>query len=159
MTDQTQNAQVNPEALTPEQKEAEAKRWTEEEFVKIQKYCLSQGVQPKRVIQGSSQCLPPALGIWYVSSTTKNEDYWVISGQLPTDLAPAKIAENGREAIRYFYMNWQLKAANIEGQIAEGKFVGETAQTQKAIADNLTQKAESLYQIYRNDQLWAEAGL
>ncbi|WP_196138053.1 DUF4826 family protein [Aliikangiella sp. G2MR2-5] len=151
--------QVQQEPMSAQEKEEQIKRWNQEEFVKVQKFCVSKGVQPKKIEQSRTQCLPPVLGVWYVNSTTKGEDYWVLSGQLPTDLAPAKVANHAREALRYFSMNWQLKAANIEDAIAEGKFTGENKNTQEAFAKELVSKAEALYQIYSDEKLWAQTGL
>jgi len=61
--------QENIKNLTAEEKEAKFKEWNQKEFVKIQKYCVNQGVQPKRIKQSKCQLLAPVLGIWYMEST------------------------------------------------------------------------------------------
>lgn len=147
------------EALSPQQIEEKTRTWNQEEFVKIQKFCQSKGVQIKGLVQSRCQCLPPFMGVWYVVSTTKGEDYWVISGEFPTDLAPQSIAKNAREAIRYFSMNWQLKVAKLEDAMAEGKVPKSNIDTQKKIIQELNKKAEMLYQIMSDEKLWQQSGL
>jgi hypothetical protein len=149
----------NFKSLSKEEKEAKIKVWNQNEFVKIQKYCVSKGVEPKRIKQASSQVIPPVLGIWYMESTTKGEDYWIISGKLPTDMSSAKVAKNAREALRHFSMNWQLKAANLEAALAEGKQTTIDRETQEKYINELSVKAETIYAIAQDEKLWAEAGL
>lgn len=153
----TQNVQA--ESLSAEEKQEQIQRWQQEEHVKIQKYCHSQGIQAKSLDQKQCQCLPPAVAVWYINSVTKGEDYWIISGELPTDLAPAKVANNAREAMRYFAMNWQLKAANLEDALAEGKVQLADRETQQKFAQELTVKAEAVYKLATDEKLWASTGL
>lgn len=145
--------------MSNEEKEAKIKAWNQNEFVKVQKYCVTQGVEPKRILQKKSQVIPPVLGVWYLESTTKGEDYWLISGELPTDISPAKVAKNAREALRHFSMNWQLKAANLEAALAEGKNESLDRETQVKYINELLVKAESIYAISQDEKLWAESGL
>jgi len=151
--------QENIENLSAEEKEAKFKEWNQKEFVKIQKYCVTQGVQPKRIKQSKCQLLAPVLGIWYMESTTKGEDYWVISGDLPTDLSLASVAQNAREALRHFSMNWQLKSANLEAELASGKQQLKDRETQEKYIKELSVKAESIYAIAHDDKLWEATGL
>lgn len=153
----SQNAQARD--LSRAEVEEKVKRWNQEEFVKIQKYCLSQGVQMKALKQNMTQCLPPIIGIWYIHSTTKGKDYWVISGDFPTDLALVDVAKNAREAVRYFAMSWQLKAAKLQDGIAEGKIQLSDAKTQEKFAQELISKAEMLYGFQNDDKIWAGSGL
>ena len=151
--------QVNDLPNSAAEAEEKIRRWNQEEFVKVQKHCMSKGVQPKTLDQSKTKCLPPIVGVWYINSATKGEDYWVLTGDLPSDLAPAKVAANAREAVKYFSMNWQLKAANIEDAIAEGKITGENKETQIKFIQELVTKAEGLYQLHSDEKLWASAGL
>lgn len=154
MTEQVQDSPVSAEEA-----QEQIKRWHQEEFVKVQKFCVSKGVQAKSIDQTKTKCLPPIVGAWYVNTANKGEDFWVLTGDLPTDLAPAKVAPDAREALRYFSMNWQLKAANIEDAIAEGKITGENKETQIKFIQELVSKAEGLYQLHGDEKLWANAGL
>ncbi len=153
------NEQVQEVMETPEQIEEKIKRWHQEEFVKVQKFCGSQGIQVKGIDNTKTRCLPPLVGLWYVNSSVKKEDYWVIAGDLATDLSKAEVAPNAREALKYFSMNWQLKAAQIEDAIAEGKITGDNIATQTDIVKELISKAEALYQIHSDEKLWKNTNL
>ncbi|TQV77163.1 DUF4826 family protein [Aliikangiella marina] len=155
---QSQTNSATPNPMTPEEREAMSRKWGQEEVVKIQKFCFSNGIEFKSFKQDRCLCIPPVIGIWYVTSKTK-EDYWVVSGEMPTDLAPASVAANAREALRYFSMSWHLKAAKMEDSLAEGKVqLGDKETQQKAIAELIT-KANTLATLHQDDKLWAESEL
>jgi len=151
--------QVQDTPLSAQETEEKIKLWHQEEFVKVQKFCLSKGIQVKGIDQNHTKCLPPVVGAWYVNGTNKGENYWVVSGDLPTDVASAEVAPNAREVLKYFSMNWQLKAANIEDAIAEGKITGENKETQSKFVEELVNKAEGLYHLHSDEKLWASSGL
>ena len=105
------------------------------------------------------QSLPPLLGLWYVKTQDKKVDLWCIAGEFPTDIASSKVAENAREAIRYFSLSWQLQSAKLEDGLAEGKISLQDQETQEKFIKELTTRAESLYELYSNDNLWKSTGL
>ena len=114
--------QANPyDQMTHEEAEKHFKEWSQQEYVKISKFCNSKGHQVAGLEQSRCQTLPPVLGVWYVKTQDKKVDLWCIAGDFPTDLASSKVAENAREALRYFSMSWQLQAAKLEDGLAEGK--------------------------------------
>jgi hypothetical protein len=89
----------------------------------------------------------------------KNLDLWVVSGDFPVDIAGAKVAKDAREAIRYFSMTWQMKAAKLEDGISEGKITMVDEQTQTKYIADLTKRAEHLYDLQATDKLWENADL
>jgi len=151
------NQQGTP--MTPQERQEKANKWGQEQVVKIQKFCFSSGIEFKGFKQEKCVNLPPVIAIWYIQSKTKNEDYWAISGEFPTDIAPVKVAKDARDATRYFALSWQLKAARMEDSLAEGKVqLGDKETQQKAIAE-LIQKAEMLADIHRDEQFWVNTNL
>ncbi|WP_444994002.1 DUF4826 family protein [Aliikangiella sp. IMCC44359] len=148
--------QVAPEESIDKQEKFN--QWSQKELVKIQKFCFSKGIQIKDFKKEKCLSMPPLVGIWYIISKTKGEDYWVISGELPTDIAPVKVAKDERDVTRYFSMSWHLKAARIEEAIAEGKQMGDK-ETQEKVVKELIEKAEALSQIHRDENLWKNSGL
>jgi len=145
--------------LSKEDAEKQFNEWSRNEYVKIQKFCASKGYQVNKLEQPKSQLLPPALGIWYVKTTEKNVDLWVISGDFPTDLVSADVAKNAREVLRHFSMAWHIQAARLEDGVAEGKIELQDKETQEKFAAQLTARAESLYEMFNSDKLWANSGL
>jgi len=152
--------QVKPfNQMTEEEAEKEFKIWSQKEYVKISKFCNTKGHQISGIDQSRCQSLPPVLGLWYVKTQDKKVDLWCIAGEFPTDLANSKVAENAREALRYFSMSWQLQSAKLEEGLAEGKISLQDKETQEKFIKELTTRAESLYDLYANDKLWKGAGL
>jgi hypothetical protein len=149
----------NTAELSNEEKEANIKAWNQEQFVKIQKYALSKGIQVKGVKQELSRCLPPVIGVWYINSTTQGEDYWIVSGSCPTDIAASTSAKNARQALSHFSLTWQLQAANLEAALADNTVTLSDKETQQKWAEELVNKAEMLYSIYNDQELWAGSGL
>ncbi|PCI68729.1 MAG: hypothetical protein COA86_05615 [Kangiella sp.] len=153
-------AQVKPfNQMTQEEVEKEFKIWSQKEYVKISKFCNSKGHQVTGVDQSRCQSLPPVLGLWFVKTRDKKVDLWCIAGEFPTDLANSKVAENAREALRYFSMSWQLQSAKLEEGLAEGKISLQDKETQEKFIKELTTRAESLYELYSNDKIWKNSGL
>jgi len=155
------DAQVSPSADQPskEDMEKQFKQWSQQQFVAISKFCLSKGYQITRLDQSRCQSLPSVLGIWYAKTDDKKIDLWVISGDFPTDMANAGVAKDARDAIRYFSMAWHLQAAKLEDGVAEGRIELADEETQSKFAQQLTNRAESLYEIYNSEKLWADTGL
>ncbi len=145
--------------LTKEEAEKQFKVWSQTEYVKISKYCNSKGYQVGSLDMTKCQSLPPVLGLWYVKTTDKKVDLWAISGEFPTDIASSDVAKNAREAIRYFSMTWHLQAAKLEDGLAEGKITLSDKETQTKFAQELTNRAEYLYEIHASDKLWENSGL
>jgi len=149
----------NKVSESKEESEKQFKEWSQKEYIKIQKFCASKGYQVKTVEQAKSQLLPPVLGVWYVKTTEKNIDLWVICGDFPTDIASSEVAKNAREVLRYFSMTWHIQAAKLEDGVAEGKIELQDKETQEKFAAQLTSRAESLYEMYGSDELWRNTGL
>ncbi|MGX5174061.1 DUF4826 family protein [Aliikangiella sp. IMCC44653] len=154
---------MNSEAIQTEQVSQQNSQnphqdWHSNQLIKIQKFCFSKGIQVKGLEQSKCSILPPIVAIWYVKSNEKKQDYWVISGELPTDIAAAKVAKNARDVLRHFAMTWQLKAARMEEAIAEGKHLNDV-ETQKKVIQELIQKAEAISQLHSDDKLWETSGM
>jgi len=149
----------NPGNMTKEAEEAQFKKWSQTEYVKISKFCGSKGYRLDKIIQSKCQSLPPVLSVWYVKTNEKDVDLWVISGEFPTDIASSKVAKNAREALRYFSMSWHIQSAKLEDGVAEGKIELGDQKTQTKFAKELTASAENLYELYNSDKLWEASGL
>lgn len=128
--------------LTDEQRAA----WVRTQFQKANEYLATKGIIPDNVAVSESRYLPPLVAIWKLN-TRDAKSFWVISGDLPTDHMPLSAAPNAREAIRSFALHWQLKAE----QIAQAGF---SDQTQVDFANLLVNRAEGLYDLFDNEQLW-----
>jgi hypothetical protein len=65
---------------------------------------------------------------------------WIICGDLPTDHIGSELAATPRDAARHFSLKWQLDAAR---------------QTDPSVAEPLADKAELLYELAENGDIWS----
>lgn len=137
MADQPQNQQIS------EEQRAE---WVKEQFQRANKHLAENGVLFQSVVASESRYLVPYAAVWKIKAQD-NSMYWVISGDLPADFTPEGNAPNAREAMKYFSMMWQMKAANLRAAVHD-KAAQEMAQL-------LETRAEGLYRIQSYDELWA----
>lgn len=120
--------------------------WVREQFQRANKYLAEQGILFSTVVSEESRYLAPHIAVWKIKDT-KNNFYWVICGDVPADALPFKVATNARDAIRHFSLTWQLKADTIQNNPKSDK-------TQLAYADLLVNKAEMIYSIQEQQQVW-----
>ncbi len=64
---------------------------------------------------------------------------WVICGDLPTDHISSDVAATPRDVARHFSLKWQLDA---------------TRQTEPSASEHLSLKAEQLYELAENEDIW-----
>nr|WP_149982570.1 DUF4826 family protein [Pseudoalteromonas rhizosphaerae] len=136
--------------LTPEEQEQAKQQsiaWQRECFQNAQKHLAEKGVMPKTLLEKESRFIAPLCALWKFKGQD-GKSYWVITGRLPTDHALASVAENARDALRYFSLHWQLKADQIMQTGGHDK-------TQVDFANLLINRAHGIYEIYEKEQLWA----
>lgn len=138
------------QAISEQELEARRTEWVREQFQKANKFLAEKGIIPSKVLEQDSRYLAPYLAIWKLESKQpQKKTYWVMSGDLPTDYVDVSVAETAREAVRHFSMMWQLKAENL---IKSG---ATKDATQAKFAQLLVARAESLYQIQEDENLWS----
>ncbi|MFY8273442.1 DUF4826 family protein [Pseudoalteromonas sp. SSDWG2] len=133
--------------MNQQEKEQQALAFQRECFESAQKHLAEKGVLPQTVFEKESRFLAPLCAVWKFK-TQNGKSYWVISGRLPTDHAEVSAASNAREAMRYFSLQWQIKAEQILSSVRIDK-------TQHDFANLLIKRAHGLYELYDNDNLWA----
>nr|WP_068546320.1 DUF4826 family protein [Thalassotalea crassostreae] len=128
-------------AITEEQ----TQQWVREQYLNATKYLAEKGVVTQSVEVQTSRYLAPIFAVWKLK-TIDNDAIWVISGDLPCDHIQAEAADTVRDSLRHFSMKWQLQAQNIAGTTTE----------QAQFAKFLVGRAEGLYQLFENENLWKE---
>ena len=88
--------------------------------------------------------------IW--SQSDPSRAYWVISGpEFPTDHVEHSVAATPREAVRRFALSWQLQSERTKSfDKGDGRMDWEGA------AAELQKRAEQLYEMTEQDDLWPE---
>ncbi|MGO2012678.1 MAG: DUF4826 family protein [Pseudoalteromonas sp.] len=134
---------------TQEQQEEANKQsvlWQRECFQNAQKHLAEKGVMPKSLNEKESRFIAPLVALWKFKAQD-GKSYWVITGRLPTDSAPANVSENARDTLRYFSLQWQLKADQIMQTGAGDK-------TKVDFANLLINRAQGIYELYEKEEMW-----
>lgn len=126
----------------------ELSQWVREQFQRANKHLAENGVLFESVVTEESRYLAPYAAVWKIKATD-GQFFWVISGDLPADFMPIENESNARDALRHFSFSWQAKAENI-------RRLENADKTQLEYADLLQSRAEGLYRIYNEAQLWEE---
>lgn len=126
--------------------EEEISNWSREAYKKATSFLGEKGVVAESVSMEQSRYLAPLLAVWKIKATDKKW-FWVISGDLPTDVLPEESAKTAREAIKSFSYKWQLDSEKVlAGQMP-------TAHPEQ-FAGLLQNRAENLFEISENEALW-----
>ncbi len=145
MTEQTQS-QAQP---SPEELEQAFQQWQREMFQRAQSYLADKGVIADVVLDKECRLLPPLCAVWKMKATN-GKRYWVLTGRLPSDHAEVSAADTARDALRYFSLQWQLKADELMAS-------GLKEKAQLDFANLLVNRAHGLYEMYERDDLWTNA--
>ncbi|SHG83484.1 DUF4826 family protein [Ferrimonas marina] len=120
--------------------------WVREQFQKANRHLAEKGILPGRVLEKESRYLPPLIALWKMEDQSpQKRRYWVLSGDLPTDLVADSAAKDAREALRHFALSWQLKGENLRKS---------QDKTQQDLARLLIGRAEGLSQLHQDERLW-----
>lgn len=130
------------------------RHWIQKQHGAVLGYCSRKELDVTGFIDDKSAILPPFVAIWLVESKPRKAKYWVISGDLPLDHIPFKLAKTPREVIRHFSLNWQLKAERLMQSLVQGKPQLGDQKKQRDFANVLVRKASMLYQLAEKDKIW-----
>ncbi len=150
-----------PANAMPSQAEIDkrSREWSQAEYARAMRHLLNQGFAETRLLQPTSRVLPPLVALWHfeVKQDGKRQRLWVVSGSdLPVDHVSETAAANARDAMRHFYLNWQLKSAQLEQSLAANKVEVGNPALQGEYMQSLQKGAERLYQLVNDDRLWPE---
>ncbi|MCK8045380.1 MULTISPECIES: DUF4826 family protein [Shewanella] len=133
--------------------EQQIQEWTRAQFQKANKFLAEKGIMPHKVHPEESRYLAPYVALWKIDSKKPTKQtYWVMSGDLPSDYVEVSVAATAREALRHFSMMWQMKAENIQ----RSGLTKDPAQAK--FAQLLVSRAESLYKMQADDNIWGPKG-
>ena len=133
----------------------DAKRWNQQQYAEALRYCQRNQLSVAEFDKQNSRVLPPLLAVWKVKLAGKTpQSVWIIGGKVMMDHADASVATNAREVLQYFSLAWQLKAERLRQQLEDDQHGLLDREAQEKIINTLITKAESLYELYRDDNLW-----
>lgn len=134
-----------PPPLTQEQ----LGQWVREQFQRANKHLAEQGVLFDSVTVEVSRYLAPWVAVWKIKSMD-GKYYWVLSGDLPCDYTAFGNAATARDALRYFSLQWQLRAENLEQ-------AGGLDESKTRYVALLRERAEMLYDLSSQENYWKDS--
>jgi hypothetical protein len=120
--------------------------WSKEAYQKATSFLAQKGIITETVSIENSSYLAPVVAIWKIKST-EGKWFWVITGDLPSDMLANEAAATARDAIRAFSFKWQMDCENIRKQQGQD-------QTQLEFANMLQGRAEALYELFEQENMW-----
>jgi hypothetical protein len=124
--------------------EEQQQQWVKKQYQIATKYLAEKGIITNSVAVEESRYLVPILALWKLTAMD-GKKFWVLCGDLPSDHSSVDVALNAREAIRHFALKWQMQAENL---------LQADNEQQKSFAHILISRAEGLYKLYDDENLW-----
>lgn len=91
--------------------------------------------------------------VW--DATQKSQFVWTIAGEdAVTDHIPGPMAANPQEAARHFAMKWQLDAERLQVTAKDDPKARHRGEVVGIYTDKLVAKAEALYDLATQDEIW-----
>ncbi len=119
--------------------------WTRETYDKAVQEIMSLGVLADELVEARPiWTLPYRMIIGQARESNVHATFtWIICGDVPTDHISSTVASTPRDAARYFSLKWQLDATRCN---------------EPAQAETLAAKAEEVYEIVEDEDLWPDSG-
>lgn len=130
--------------------------WAREELNKVVREITDQGAVESPLVEARavwSKPLDVVIG-QLRDQGVQAEFLWVIGGSVPIDCIHSSVAASPRDAARHFSMKWQLEAARYQDPTERHRLGLDPAEDWTAHSKALIAKAEYLYKIVDDDQLW-----
>ena len=129
--------------------------WATAQLTLMGRYAQEMKLIPQEVTAKAFWALPNEICIGKVwPKHDPAHSFWIITGNLTTDHFEASAAANAREAARHFALKWQLHSA----QLMQGlKDETESEVDWQKIGTELADKAEYLYSLVHDDEVWTYA--
>ena len=131
--------------------------WARDELSKVVKEISDQGAIDSPLVEARPVWTKPfdiVIG-QLRDQGVQTEFLWVIGGSVPIDCIHSGVAANPRDAARHFSMKWQLDAGRYEDPAERQRLGLDPAEDWDARTKALITKAEYLYKIVDDDQLWS----
>jgi hypothetical protein len=150
-----------PANAMPNQAEIEkrSREWSQAEYARAMRHLLNQGYSEPGLMQPTSRILPPLVALWHFEAKLdgKRSRLWVVTGtDLPVDHVAETVAGNARDALRHFYLHWQLRAAQLEQKLANNQIEVGNPALQTDYMKSLQRGSERLFKLTNDDGLWPE---
>ena len=137
------------------------REWCVEARGHVAAYLREEKYDHGRIAEEPTWFVAPYVALWAIESGERPETVgaWVISGDVPLDLALADEHEHPRDAVHAIADRWlayaeELRAGRANSQIKAGDGVDDAADPE--LAPMLVSRAETLHEWAADDELWAD---
>ncbi len=133
-------------------------QWCAEARGHVEAYLRDEQVAHGRIAEDPTWFVAPYVALWAVESEARpgTVGAWVISGDVPMDLASAAEHEHPRAAMHAIADRWLAYAADLREGRASDAIEIEGAEDDAALAPMLISRAETLHEWAADDALWEE---
>ena len=134
--------------------------WAKEALDEAVKEMMTRGIVRSMLIEAKPiWALPYEIMIGQVREThEQTKSFWVIGGDVPIDHVETTVASTPREAARHFALKWQLDAARYKDPAVQTELGAELKDSWERLGERLARKAEALFELVEDDNLWQESG-
>ena len=131
-------------------------QWCAEVRSHVEAYLKDEKVEHGRIAEEPTWFVAPYVALWAVESKPRPETVWawVISGDVPMDLADATQHEHPREAMHAIADRWLAYAADVRAGRASGEIEMDGVDTDAELVPMLVSRAETLHEWAADDALW-----
>lgn len=133
-------------------------QWCEDRRAQVVDYLQREGIQHGRVGEWPAWHVAPYVSVWAIESLKVPESigWWVICGDLPTDVVSAADIGHPRDAARAFANRWRDAAPYMErGEEHPDLRLG-SPESWTELASLLRARAELLAEWAEDDSVWPD---
>lgn len=153
MDDGAQDARQGEPGRDPWDDQDRVVAWCADERAKVEAYLEAEGLAHGGLSELPAWEVPPYLAVWGLESLERPGwlGWWVLSGDLPTDVLPADEAGGPREVLAALGARWAgwVEAARAGGDGGEHE-LGE------GDLERLEERARVLLQLAHDDGAWVD---
>ena len=134
-------------------------QWGAEVRGHVEAYLRDEQVEHGRIAEEPTWFVAPYVALWAVESKARPETVgaWVISGDVPMDLAAAEEHEHPRDAMHAIGDRWLRYAEDVRAGRANDAIVIEGVEDDQELVSMLVSRAETLHEWAADDDLWDSA--
>ena len=132
--------------------------WYKSELDRVVKKAIKTGAITGAAVEATPVWAVPnevlIAKIW--GAAQKSQFVWTISGTgAITDFVDGSVATNPRDAAKHFALKWQMNAEQINRATRSNPMTLKTQAKIEAQAQEIINKAESLFDLTTRDDIWA----
>jgi hypothetical protein len=134
----------------------EDERWCEEQRTNVKRYLADAGVLHGAIGERPTWHVAPYVSIWAIESKQAPHfvDWWIISGDGPTDFVSSEKIKHPRDAMRAIGQQWKELSEYMATGREHPSYNFGKPEDWPEIAPRLAERAAALLEMSEDDSLW-----